>query len=186
MDKKDIYEHLAKIYLDASSKKKNNYKKQLIFKNLFFISIVFVLGLGVFLFAALAKHKAPASELALVLCPEPVKINFHFDPVKKEIYSVALNNLDLSKYKTLAFAVKKVNYRNNISLRIEFNSLFKEKSEIYIRDIPDKWFDYKINFWDFKSISDWSSMSNVSFVVEEWNVVDKKGIVYIDNIRFLR
>ena len=47
MDKKDIYEHLAKIYLDASSNKKKKPAVQpRIFKNLFIVSIVFIAALS--------------------------------------------------------------------------------------------------------------------------------------------
>jgi hypothetical protein len=29
-------------------------------------------------------------------------------------------------------------------------------------------------------------MQTLAFVVEEWNTKDKKGVVYIDNVRFLK
>ena len=185
MDKKDIYEHLAKIYLDASSKRKKKAKRYPRFKKFFFIGVAFIFGLAIFLFFSLNKNKLNA-EIALILQPDVVKINFNFNPAKKEIYSVNLNQLDLTRFKTIGFNVKKANYKDNIHLRIEFMSTFKEKSEIYLKNIADKWQEYKISFSDFKKISDWSNMITLSFGIEEWNVKEKKGIVYIDNIRFLR
>jgi hypothetical protein len=132
------------------------------------------------------KHKPLSSEFLLVLQPEIVKINFHFDPAKKEIYSINLNKLDLSRFKTLKFSVRKVNFEDRIFLKIEFTNRFNEKAEIYLQDLSHRWQNYKIALSDFKNITDWSEMSNLSFVIEEWLVKAKKGIVYLDNIRFSR
>jgi len=195
MDKKDIYEHLAKIYLDASSKKKKKSESHSpLFKKPFFIIIVFIFVFGVSLFIALQKDKNLASqknrkftsEIALVLLSDVKRINFNFDPAKKEIYSINLNNLDLTHFKAIGFSVRKANYEDNIILKIEFDT-GREKSEIYLRDIPSfKWRDNKIPLSDFKNISNWSGALNLAFIIEELNVREKKGIVYIDNVRLLR
>lgn len=187
MDKKDIYEHLAKIYLDASSKKKKKSRNYLQFlRNPLIISVIFVFGLSLVYFANFKRQKSFNSEVALVLLPEAAKINFNFDPAKKEIYSINLNNLNLGKYKALGFTLKKANSQDKISLRVEFISAFREKSEVYLKDIPHQWKDYVLNFSQFKNISEWSDMSGLCFIVEEWNAKEKKGVVYIDNVRFLK
>lgn len=185
MKKKDIYEHLANIYLDASVKKKRKaYKPSQTIQRIFLVSIIIV-GFT-FLVAHLNRNRNLDSDTALVLCFDPIKINFNFDPAKKEIYSINLNKMNLSKFKTLAFSVKKTDYRDGLSLRVEFTNIFQEKSELYIKQIPHKWQDYKINLSEFKNISQWSQMLNLSFIVEEWNVREKRGVVYLDNVRFLR
>jgi hypothetical protein len=189
MDKKEIYEHLAKIYLDASSKSRKKKKTKVssgLFRNLFFLSLTVVLALGLVLFNTFTKRRNFNSEVALVLAPDALKINFNFDPAKKEIYALSLNKLDLSRYHALGFSVKRQNFQDSISLRVEFINAFKEKSEVYIRDIPHKWKDYKINLSTFKRISDWTEMIVLSFGVEEWNAKFKKGLVYIDNVRLLK
>lgn len=187
MDKKDIYEHLAKIYLDASSQKRkseNPYSK--LYRNFSFISIVLIAGLTVtLLFNVIHKNTKYRSETSLILLPDAAKINFHFDPARKETYSLALNNLNLARYRSLCFSVKKAKPGGLISLRVEFTNSFNEKSEIYFKDIPSKWKDYKINLSAFKYISDWSQMRNLLFVIEEWNTKEKKAVVYIDNVRLL-
>ena len=187
MDKKDIYEHLAKIYLDASStKKKKNKFYSKIFKNLFLISLVCVFGLSGALLANLGKHKVNNSEVALILAPDPLKINFNFDPAKKEILTLNLKRLSLNNYKKVAFSVKKMNISDTISLRVEFTSAYKERSEVYVKNIPYRWQDFTFNLSDFKNISDWSEIKELSFTVEEWNARENKGIVYIDNVRVLK
>jgi len=197
MDKKDIYEHLAKIYLDASLKRKNKTSRSPLFKNLFYISSAAIFLLAVSLIVSLTKNKSLSlaklanyhplnSELTLLLQPDIVKINFNFDPAKKESYTLFLNKLNAARFSTLGFSVKNVDYQDNVTLRVEFSNIFKEKSEVYIRDISHKWQEYKIPLSDFKYINDWSEMLNLSFVVEEWNARGKKGIVYLDNIRLLK
>lgn len=185
MDKKDIYEHLAKIYLDASSNKKNTHAKTLspILKKIIPIIIFFVFGLGVAMFVKFQNSKPFNSQTSLVLLHETAKINFNFDPAKKENYSLDLNKLNVSRFKSLEFSAKKANYNDKISLRVEFTNAFKEKSEVYVKDVPHKWQNYKIDISKFKNVSDWTEMSNLVFSVEEWNSREKKGIVYLDNIR---
>ena len=201
MSKKDIYEHLANIYWNASSKKKNKSIRPhpKIFKNLFFMSIAIIFSLTTLLIFMFSSNKKKyvltnlqgdrfiSSELVLVLQPDIVKINFNFDPAKEEIYSLNLNGLDLVKFKALGFSVRKANYQDKIILKVEFTNTFNKKSEIYLNEIPAyKWRDYKISFGEFKDINDWSSMLKLAFIVEEGNTKDKRGVVYIDNIRFLR
>lgn len=185
MEKKDIYEHLAKIYLGGTSaKKKKTVTKD--FKNFVFISIAIILGAFILLSALPYKHKFSLQESVLIISPDIVKINYKFSPDQKEIHYWDLNDLNLSKYKGLGFSIKKSNNDDIISLRVEFNSAYKEKSEVYIKDISNKWQDYKFNLSDFKTISDWSVMQNLAFIIEEWNTKENKGIVYIDNVRFLK
>ena len=187
MDKKDIYEHLAKIYLDASLKKQQKSKKYPnLVKHIVFVSSVFVVALSASITFAFLKTRPFGHEVSLVLVSDAVKINFHFDPARAEIFSLDLKKLDLSQYRALEFLVKKANYNNVIALKVEFINNFKEKSEVYFRDLPTRWQDYKIQLSDFKGISDWSEMSNLLFTIEEWNVQGKKGVVYIDNVRLIK
>lgn len=184
MDKKDIYEHLASIYLDASSKKKKKSREYPKFlKGV--LGFVFVVGLALLLFNSTRKPPSEA-ETALIFVPDVAKINFHFDPARKETYSIGLNKLDMGRFRALSFSAKKVNYNKNVFLRVEFTNVFQEKSELYVKDISGKWQEYKIDLSKFRNISDWSNMSQLRFVVEEWNAEDKKGIVYIHNVRVLK
>ncbi len=187
MDKKDIYEHLAKIYLDASLKKKKKNKESHKFRSLFFISLAVITILSFFSFTNIIRSRKPGlSKVALVLYPDIVRINFNFDPAKKEIYDIDLNKLNLTRYKSLVFSIKKTNYKDNIHLKIEFTNIFNEKSNIYLKDIQHKWCEYDLAFSDFKDISDWSEMSSLAFIIEEWNTQNKRDIILIDNIRAVK
>jgi hypothetical protein len=188
MDKKDIYEHLAKIYLDASSqKKKKSKKKSAVSRGLFFAGAFLVISLvAVFAFSIFLRSQPFRAVTALVLADDAVKINFSFNPAKKEVILLNLNKLNLSDYKALGFSVKKADFNDTLSLRVEFTNNFNEKSEIYCKNVSHKWKDYRINLAEFKKISEWYEMSALSFTVEEWNTRDKKGMVYIDNIQLIK
>mgnify|MGYP003798266781 CR=1 FL=1 len=189
MDKKDIYEHLANIYLDASKKGK---KRKKVSARLHNKPFTFGILAGIFcLFVAatvfIPRHK-PFSQrnVALVITTDTIKINFNFDPAKKEVASIPLNNLNMATFRSIDFSAKRANYNDVVTLRVEFINSFNEKAEIYLRNIPHRWEGYRLNLADFKNIKDWSSMKELAFIVEEWNATEKNGIVFIDNVRFLR
>ena len=99
MDKKDIYEHLAQIYLDSSVKKhpKAHAFAPVIFRNLFVVSAVCIVTLIGTLIFTVSRRKSPYnSEVAMILAPDVLKIHFDFNPAKKEIYALNLNKLDLT------------------------------------------------------------------------------------------
>ncbi|MCU0665896.1 MAG: hypothetical protein MUF05_02220 [Candidatus Omnitrophica bacterium] len=185
MEKKDIYEHLAKIYLDASLKKNKKKKNYSFLKNIFFFSIAIILIVGVFFTFGSRKAKNN-TQIALVLQEGSAKINFHFDPAEKETYTINLNRLNVTKYKSIAFALKKNEYTDTVNMKVEMSNSFKENSLVYLKDIPRKWQEYNVNLSEFKNISDWTEMSKLNFTVEAWNTKSKTGVVLVDNVRFIK
>jgi len=189
MDRKDIYEHLAKIYLDASSKTKRKKRRKdysWVIRGLFVAGIVALLSVMSVFLVHLRNNKLLGSKIALVFAQEAVRMNFNFSPAKKESYTLNLNNLNFKPFRTLAFSVRKAEAQRNISLKIGLANSSRETSEMYVRNIPNSWQHYRINLSDFKGISNWSKISELSFVIEEWKVSSKKGVVYINNVRLLK
>ncbi len=190
MDKKEIYEHLANIYLDASyksSKKKHKlraYPKPV--KNLIIVAIVLFSLAGSGIVYSNLNSRKPEAQFALFLYQDTAKINFNFDPAKKETFSLNLKQLNLAKYKSLSFTSRKTNPKDTISLKVEFINRFNEKSEVYIKNISNKWTNHNIDFLRFAKINDWHQMKTLVFSIEEWNAREKSGIVYLDNIRVLK
>ena len=190
MNKKEIYEHLANIYLDASSKSSkkkhglNSYPKTV--RGLILVGLVMVLGSGSYTIYSHIQNRNQPSQVSLFLYQDTARINFNFNPAKKESFSLNLKQLNFSRYKALAFSVRKTNPKDIISLRVEFTNSFNERSEIYIRDISHKWTDYKIDLGRFSRMEYWTQMKELAFNIEEWNAREKTGIVYLDNIRILK
>ncbi|MCG8430932.1 MAG: hypothetical protein MJA29_07155 [Candidatus Omnitrophica bacterium] len=186
MDKRDIYEHLARIYLDASSKKKKRViLEPRVVKSIVVASVIVVVGItGILIYQSRGKEVF-GSEVSLVLATNVLRLNFNFDPAEKEVYTLDLKNLDVSRYKKLTFSVKKAKRNDTISLRVEFNNAFNEKGVVYLKDIPYQWKEYTIDLSEFSGISDWSDMTGILFAIEEWNVRDTQGVVYIDDVRLI-
>jgi hypothetical protein len=187
MDKKEIYEHLANIYLDASSKsskkkrRSKSYPKPI--RNTILVGLLLVLGLGSGVAYSHLNYRNHKAQIALFLFQDTAKLNFNFDPAKKETFSLELKQLNLSKYKTLSFAARKANPKDTVALKIEFINRFNEKADVYIKDISGKWSSHEIDLSRFAKINDWAEMKTLSFSIEEWNAKEKSGIVYIDNIK---
>ncbi len=196
MDKKDIYDHLAKVYLGSATPAKSKSVEAQVepirskteeHGIYFFVGVAaLIIIFALFSLSTIFKHKPIDSQSYLVLASDPIKISFNFDPAKKQIYSLNLDKLNLSTYKSLSFSIKKNNAKNPISMRVEVESKFKEKSEVYIKDIPAQWKDFDVKLNEFKKISNWDNVSNISFVVEEWNSKDNQGTLYIDNLKLLK
>jgi len=190
MDKKEIYEHLANIYLDASSKsskkkrKSKPYPKSI--RNLILVGLLLILGLSSGIaYSSLNSHNQN-TQIALFLFQDTAKLNFNFDPAQKETFSLNLKQLNLSKYKTLSFAARKANPKDTVALKIEFTNRFNEKAEVYIKDVSGKWTNHEIDLSRFAKINDWGQMKLLAFSVEEWNAKEKSGILYIDNIKVIK
>lgn len=199
MDKKDLYEHLANIYLDASSKRKGKKPRNHpdFFRHLFIASVAVICVLLCVLVAMPLRYRAilgsfsnvrlTKTEFSLLLQPDIVKINFDFQPAKEEIYSINLGNLDASKFRSLGFSVRKANFSDRIALVVEFATSLNEKDKVYINEIPSfKWKAVRFDLKDLKGITDWSKALRLSFIVEDGTTRAQKGIVYIDEVRLIR
>lgn len=190
MDKKDIYEHLAKIYLDTSPAvpKKKGIAVVSRKKYYFFAAAPFVVGTFlVLLLVSFRGHPIlPFASSSLLVSSETIKMSFNLDTAKKQAYDLDLKDLNLNEYKTLVFSLRNSNYNDKLAFRVEFSNAYKERAELYVNDISNKWKEYTFNLSDFKGITDWSEMTGLSFVVEEWNTRDNKGIIFIDDVRFLK
>lgn len=190
MDKKDIYEHLAKIYLDttppgAGKKKQKSSGKHKAYY--FFAAAPFVVLCSAFFLHMPFRGVQPSlSTTSLIVSSDTIKMNFNLGTAKKQCYALDLNRINLNGYKTLVFSLRNSNYNDTLSFRVEFANAFKERAEQYVNGITNKWKEIRINLSDFKGISDWSEMNTLSFIVEEWNTRDHKGIIFIDEVRFLK
>lgn len=188
MEKKDIYEHLARIYLDASLKykKKKNFPRSFLWLTTSLaILLVTLLILSTHNFIFFQKNKLNY-KISLDLIYDPVKINFNLNPIKREVLTLSLNGLDLGNFKILSFKARKSDFTDDIYLRIEFDNAFRESSSVYISGILTKWKEFKIDLKDFKEISNWDNMNELRFIVEEWNTQTKSGKLYIDEIKLLK
>ena len=98
-----------------------------------------------------------------------------------------LQNLDASKYDNVAFRVKgdaKVGYTT--VFKVELKNAAKQVGRYYVTNISDTWQDVVIPLKDLKGITDYSNLTELVFVFEDRIASNKKGVIYIDDIRFTK
>ncbi|MFH1678878.1 MAG: hypothetical protein ABH914_04605 [Candidatus Omnitrophota bacterium] len=188
MQKKEIYEHLADIYLSTSNKnKKPRFLKKPANRYIFAAGIFLMLCITLLLNTHIHNRGFTANkDIALIIEPSITWINFNFDSAKKEVLNFNLAGLNLKEYKSLGFALRNATPKTNLHLRVELRNGFGESAELYLKDISSRWRDFEFGLAEFKNITVWSNMSELMFVIEEWNTEGKTGKVYIDNVRFLK
>ncbi|MCX5679009.1 MAG: CIA30 family protein [Candidatus Omnitrophica bacterium] len=98
-----------------------------------------------------------------------------------------LQNFDASKYDNIALWIKgdgKIGYTT--VFKVELKNASKQVGRYYVTNITDAWQDIVIPLKDFKGITDLSNLSEFVIVFEDRIASNKKGVVYIDDIRFTK
>jgi len=98
-----------------------------------------------------------------------------------------LQNLDASKYDNLALKVKgdaKIGYTT--VFKIELKNAAKQVGRYYITNISDQWQEMVVPLKDFKGITDFSNLTEFVVVFEDRIASNKKGVVYIDDLKFIK
>ncbi len=184
--KKDVYEHLAKTFLNKKEKGKFANKKVLKFVYLGIITcfvVIFFLGV------ILARRQVFSRSLFVIQDRTPVEIDYDFSSTggdKVRSVSFNLNGINLSKYNHLSLMIrteKETAIDSSVKVKIENTQL--EKDSEYITGINGDWREFKVSFNEFEKIKNWSTVKSLSLVVEEWNVVNKIDKIYFDEVKFI-
>jgi len=100
---------------------------------------------------------------------------------------MTLPNFDATKYDALNMWVKgdsKAGYTTVI--KIELKGANKQVGRYYISNVTDEWKEISIPLSEFKGLIDRSSLMEFVLVFEDRMASNKKGVLYIDDIRFVR
>ena len=185
--KQDVYEHLAKTFLDKKKKKKIS--KRTLRNFLLSVIIVFCLTVFYFLSSFISRKNIFEKSLYVIYDKTPVLIECDFilpGNSKTKALSLNLNKIDLNEYNFLGLSVRtgeKTKLDSTIKVQIE-NSLLEKDAE-YISGINKKWSEFSLPLENFEMIKDWSSIKSITFEVEDWNVASKKIKIFIDDVRFV-
>jgi hypothetical protein len=98
-----------------------------------------------------------------------------------------LQNLDASKYDSIAFWVKgdaKIGYTT--VFKVELKNASKQVGRYYVTNVTDQWQEIVIPLKDFKGLSDLSNLTEFVVVFEDRIASNKKGVVYIDELKFVK
>jgi hypothetical protein len=60
----------------------------------------------------------------------------------------------------------------------------RESSSLYLSEVNNSWKKLSLSLSAFDKIQDWSRPLNISFTLEEWNIVPIRGKLLIDSIEF--
>jgi len=98
-----------------------------------------------------------------------------------------LPNFDATKYDALNLWVKgdsKAGYTT--VFKIELKNASKQVGRYYVSNVGDQWQEISIPLSEFKGLIDRSSLSEFVIVFEDRMASNKKGVLYIDDIRFVK
>jgi hypothetical protein len=189
MNREEIYDHLAQVYL--GKRKEPEEKKQWQFNtwlliNVFIMAIIFAssfYGLTAFL---KQNHSLLQSNIIFSLHNGPARIEYnfadHFPPVKK--FSLNVPDMDASGYLNLSFSLRAREEGSPGIMKVVVRNKRNEISSMYVREIDLQWNKYSLPLSDFKEITDWSCLTEISFVLESWNVADPSGVIMIEDVNF--
>ncbi len=96
-----------------------------------------------------------------------------------------LQNLDASGYDTLSFWVKGDGKEGYTTVfKVELKNANRQVGRYYVTSVTDKWQKVSIPLKDFKGITDFSNLTELVLVFEDRVVSNKKGVIYLDDIKF--
>lgn len=189
MNREDIYDHLAQVYLGKRNKQEEKQRKE--FNAWLVINIlitVIIFSSATYGLTAFLTHKRDTLEQHIIyaLNTGPVRIDYNFKgefpPVKT--FKLSVPRTDIEKYHKLQFNIRAMEEGQPGIMKIELRNQRNEVATYYIKGINLKWREFNIPFEEFKQITDFTTLKEISFVLESWNVENQKGVVLIDNISF--
>ena len=187
MEKNEVYDYLAKLYLHKQPIVRENKKAVSWKRNALFLMVASIVFLIAYFFL---KHPSRTYQpknyyLSISTADDFIKIKYYFNSAgpKTMAYAIDLQDLDLSGFKALRFAARHLN-KGSLSLRIEIENSLKETSAFYVSAPESKWKEFEIKLEEFRAITEWNNVKSLSFIVEEWNAQAKEDCVYIDAIGF--
>lgn len=190
MTRDEIYDHLARVYLDKrETVEKAHPKKQ---KPLSWVVINVVItgfilasvfwGLTAFL---TQRDDLLKSRIIYTLNNSPIRLSYDVGsglPQVKQL-TIEIPPVDAQKYRRINLSVRGSGEGNPGMLKIILTNARDEKAAYYLQSLKPRWQDYSIAF-DQLNITDWASLRDISFVIEAWNAAKPSGTVFIDNISF--
>lgn len=192
MTRDEIYDHLAQVYLGkkniAEAAKPVKEKKQ--FSTWLVINIlitVFIFATSFYGFTAFLTRRSDSlqNKIIYALNKGPIRVRYDLTYPHPQVktFSIFVSDIDAEKYGYLEFSVRGMEGRPG-TLRIEVTNKVNEISSVFVDQVGPDWSKKKISLKEFEQITDWSSVKEIQFVLESWNVASQKGLLMIDDVCF--
>jgi hypothetical protein len=184
----EIYDHLANVYLGKRESVELKKKKSppawlainIVITGIILTSVVY--GFTAFL----TRHDdILKSRVMYALNNSPIRLTYNVGegyPQSKDL-AISLPPVDAAKYRRLNLSLKASGGGNPGMVKVMLRNARNEEAAYYLQGIKTKWQDYSIGFEQL-NLTDWSSIRDVSFIVEAWNTRQADGTIFIDNISF--
>ena len=193
MNREDIYDHLAQVYIGKrkSQKVEDQKTKKREFGAWLLINIIItimifssaVYGLTAFL---TRRGSSLRSSVIFDLYHGPVKLEYNFNeavaPTKS--FSLTLPPLDAGQYSKIHFRIRAREEGSPGVVKIVFRNKLNEEAVYYLDNVNADWKECFVDLSEFKQITDWMQLKDLSFTLESWNVENKKGVILIEDIYF--
>jgi hypothetical protein len=98
-----------------------------------------------------------------------------------------LQNLDASKFDNLAFRVRgdaKMGYTS--VFKVELKDSLDQSSHYYVRGVSDHWQDIIIPLKELEGTANFRKLKEFTIVFEDTSATVKRGVIYIDDVRFTK
>src|SRR3989338_1908356 len=193
MTRDEIYDHLAQVYLGKKTggnsyieeKRKRRFNAWLLINTVITVVIFASSVYGLTAFLA-QRGEAFHNKVIYALNHGPVRIkynlNYPYPPVK--IFSFSVPAISAVKYKNLQFSLRGTEDGYPGIVRVEIKNQKNEVASVIVQDVVVDWKNSSIPLEKFEQISEWSNVSEVSFILESWNSEKKKGVLLIDDVCF--
>ena len=190
MTRDEIYDHLAKVYLGKRENVLPQKPKPKPFnRSLFVINIVITAVITistVYGFTAFLTRRADLkSQIFYALNNNPIRVAYDLnDPFPAtKVFSITIPNKDVSKYKVLNVSLRGMDGGYPGIVKIVVGNQKNEQAIYYIQNVENTWQKASIPF-EKLNLTDWTTITNVSFVLEAWNVDFRRGTLLIDGVSF--
>jgi hypothetical protein len=189
MNKDEIYDHLAQVYLGKRRKEQDAHKKEFnawLLINIFITVIIFASAF--YGFSAFLVQKGSFLDRGVVFALHRGLVRMEYDfnnaGTPEKSFSLSIPSMDIAKYSKLHFAIRAREEGTPGIVKIVLRNKKNETAYFYVKNVGLSWQNVDIPLETFKDISDWTNLNEVSFVLESWNVEKNKGMVLIEDISF--
>jgi hypothetical protein len=189
--KKEVSDHLAHVFLETRPAQKQKKEKSFFYFLALSPGLITVFILGLTLWPRFAPRVLVLKNEALRLerrdGPYHLRFDFSQSAGNPAALDIEMPDADLRRYKKIAFLarLRDAGAHRLGTLKVSLVNKRKETSSRYISEVDSSWKKIVVPFSAFGNIQDWSHLSFLTFTLEPWNALSKKGELLIDDIQFL-
>ena len=190
MTRDEIYDHLAKVYLGKrenvlpKKEEPKPFNRSLLVINIVITAVITIST--VYGFTAFLTRRADLkSQIFYALNNNPIRVAYDLnDPYPAtKVFSFTIPNKDVSKYKVLNVSLRGMDGAYPGIVKIVVGNQKNEQAIYYIQNVENTWQKASVPF-EKLNLTDWTTITTVSFVLEAWNVDFRRGTLLIDGVSF--